>query len=145
MTNFQKFIRELKRQCQLNLWRPFLLAEVISFSGKRFFELKLYPFQPKPFLLVEAIPFSGSYSFQWKPFHFSGSHVFQWKPFFSLEAVSFNGSRFFQWKPLFLIKTESFNGSHSLWFKHFPYCKHDCNGNYSIQWKLFLLVETWFQ
>ena len=91
MTNFQKFTRELKRSCQLNSWRPFLLAEVIYLSGKRSFQLKLYSFQRKLFLLVEAISFSESRSFHWKPFHL-------------MEAVSFNGSRSFQSKLIFLVQ-----------------------------------------
>ena len=112
ITNFLKFKRELKRLCQLNSWRPFLLVEAISFSGKRFFKLKLYSFSRKTFLLVETI-----------------SHFFQWRLFllveaiFLVEAIPFNESRFNQRRSFHLVKVVSIGGSRS------------------FQSKLILLVE----
>ena len=120
----------LKRSCQLNSWRPSLLAEAISFSGKRSFQLKLYSFTAKPFLLVEAISSSGGLFFKWKP-------IFQRKPFLLMEAVSFSESRSFQSKLILLMEAIPFGENIS--------CSENiaCNGNHSIQQKLFLLVRNY--
>ena len=55
----------------LFLWKPFLLAVVVSFCWK-------------PLPLKEIIPLSGSGLF------FSGNYPFKWKPFLFVEAIPFS-------------------------------------------------------
>ena len=142
IANFLKFTRKLKRLSQLNSWRPFLLAEAISYSVKLSFQLKLYPFQRKPFLLTEAISSSGGHSFQRKSFFLAEAiplHSFQWKPFPFVKAVCFSGNCFlsFQWKPFLLDETIGVQWEQFLLVETAPF-----NTWYFLYWKLFLLLEA---
>ena len=167
MANSLKFTKDLKRQCQLNLWRPFLLAEAICFRRKRSIQLKLYSFQRKPFHLVEVISSRGGHSFQWKAFFqrkpfllvrifpvvktlpsvevapLFKNYSFQWKPLLLVETIFYSVNHSFQWKPYLLEKAISFSRGHSLQQKPFILMETIApSGRQSFQWKPFLLVEA---
>ena len=99
IANFLKRARELERSCQLNSWRPFLLAEAIFFQRKALLLVETM------FFFAETIPFSTSHFFQWKLFLLVKPFFFFFFFLFHLmEAASFSESCFFQWKSFLLVE-----------------------------------------